>query len=71
MVLSSVTSAISLAARCEGLALDPVYAGKGMSGLIGLVRQGRFSAGEPVVWIHTGGAPGLFAYPETMARVSR
>ncbi len=63
-------AAIRLTARCEALALDPVYAGKGMAGLIGLARQGRFADGAPVVWIHTGGAPGLFAYPTTMARLS-
>jgi L-cysteate sulfo-lyase len=62
--------AIRLAARCEAVALDPVYAGKSMAGLIGLARQGRFRGGQPVVWIHTGGSPGMFAYPETMARVS-
>ncbi|MDE2580690.1 MAG: pyridoxal-phosphate dependent enzyme [Rhodospirillales bacterium] len=62
--------AIRLAARTEGFALDPVYAGKGMAGLIGLARQGRFPADDHVVWIHTGGVPGIFAYPETMARLS-
>ena len=60
-----------LAARLEGLALDPVYAGKGMAGLIGLARAGRFTGRRPVVWIHTGGVPGLFAYPEAMARAGR
>lgn len=59
--------AIALAARLEGLALDPVYSGKGMRGLIGLIRQGRFRSTDVVVWIHTGGAPGLFAYPRAMA----
>jgi len=62
--------AIRLAARYEALALDPVYTGKGMAGLIGLSRQCRFQDGRPVVWIHTGGSPGIFAYPTTMARVS-
>lgn len=67
---ASTEEAIRLAARLEGLALDPVYSGKGMAGLIGLARRGRFAAADPVVWIHTGGAPGIFAYPETMARLS-
>ncbi len=62
---------IRLAARLEGLALDPVYTGKAMAGLIGLARQGRFSDGKPVVWIYTGGAPGIFAYPAMMGRLSR
>lgn len=67
---ASTEEAIRLAARLEGLALDPVYSGKGMAGLIGLARQGRFRTGGPVVWIHTGGSPGIFAYPTTMARLA-
>jgi L-cysteate sulfo-lyase len=62
--------AIRLAGRLEGLALDPVYTGKAMAGLIGLAAAGRFSDGRPVVWIHTGGGPGLFAYAEWMAKVA-
>jgi L-cysteate sulfo-lyase len=65
---STTEQAIGLAARMEGLALDPVYSGKGMAGLIGLARQGRFQGRGPVVWIHTGGATAMFAYPTTMAR---
>jgi L-cysteate sulfo-lyase len=67
---ASTDEAIHLAARLEALALDPVYAGKGLAGLIGLARAGRFASGKPVVWIHTGGAPGLFAYPAAMARAA-
>jgi L-cysteate sulfo-lyase len=67
---ATTEEAIRLAARLEGLALDPVYSGKGMAGLIGLARDGRFADGGPVVWIHTGGSPGIFAYPQTMARAS-
>jgi L-cysteate sulfo-lyase len=67
---SATEEAIRLAARCEALTLDPVYTGKGMAGLIGLSRQGRFRDGGTVVWIHTGGLPGVFAYPTTMARLS-
>jgi L-cysteate sulfo-lyase len=62
--------AIGLAARLEAFALDPVYAGKGMAGLIGLARAGRFAPQDVVVWLHTGGAPGLFAYPAAMARAA-
>ncbi len=47
--------AIRLAARLEGLALDPVYTGKAMAGLIGLSRYGRFEDGRPVVWIRAAG----------------
>ncbi|SEF00837.1 D-cysteine desulfhydrase [Rhizobiales bacterium GAS188] len=54
--------AIELAARTEGLLLDPVYTGKCMAGLIADIRAGRWSGGGPVVFLHSGGTPGLFAY---------
>jgi len=54
--------AVSLVARLEGILLDPVYSGKGMAGLIDLVRKGRYKKGENVVFIHTGGSVGLFGY---------
>jgi D-cysteine desulfhydrase family pyridoxal phosphate-dependent enzyme len=56
--------ALRLAAQLEGLLLDPVYTGKAMAGLIGLARAGRFRRGDTVVFMHTGGLPGLFAYPD-------
>ena len=54
--------AVTLCARFEGLLLDPVYSGKAMAGLVHHVRAGRWSAGDDVVFIHTGGTPALFAY---------
>jgi len=60
--------AIELLARTEGILLDPVYTGKAMAGLIDLVRQGGFAGDETVVFLHTGGAPGLFAYSENFQR---
>ena len=54
--------AITLAAREEGLLLDPVYTGKSMAGLIGLVRSGSFTAEQTVLYLHTGGTPALFGY---------
>jgi 1-aminocyclopropane-1-carboxylate deaminase/D-cysteine desulfhydrase-like pyridoxal-dependent ACC family enzyme len=53
--------AIRLAARLEGLVLDPVYTGKAMAGLIAAVRDGRFTSRDVVLFWHTGGAPALFA----------
>ncbi len=67
---ATTEEAIRMAARSEALALDPVYSGKGMAGLIGLARQGRFRRDETVVWIYTGGSPGIFAYPTTMSRLA-
>lgn len=60
--------AIRLFAELEGILLDPVYSGKGAAGLIDLCRKGRFKAGERVVFLHTGGAVGLFAYKGALAR---
>jgi L-cysteate sulfo-lyase len=49
-------------ARLEGILLDPVYSGKGMAGLIDLVRQGHFKKGQNVVFLHTGGSVALYGY---------
>jgi L-cysteate sulfo-lyase len=57
-----VVEAIELAAKLEGLLLDPVYTGKAMSGLTGMIRKGQFKRGQNLVFMHTGGLPGLFAY---------
>ena len=53
--------AIRLLARTEAILLDPCYTGKAMAGLIHDVRTGAIPAGETVVFLHTGGAPALFA----------
>jgi D-cysteine desulfhydrase family pyridoxal phosphate-dependent enzyme len=53
--------AIALFARHEGLLLDPVYTGRAAAGLVDLIRRGEFSAGESVLFWHTGGTPALFA----------
>ena len=57
-------AAIKLVAQTEGFFLDPVYTGKAMAGLIDLIRKGRFTAKDTVVFIHTGGIPYLFVYPK-------
>lgn len=58
--------AIRLAGRLEALALDPVYSGKGLAGLLALIAEGRWSAGDDVIFLHTGGAPALFAYRDVL-----
>jgi L-cysteate sulfo-lyase len=58
----AMVEAVALTAKCEGILLDPVYSGKGMAGLIDLVRKGFFRRGDNVVFLHTGGATALFAY---------
>ena len=62
----SMREALSLAARFEGLVLDPVYTGKAFAGLIALARSGRFNNDQSLLFVHTGGVPGLFGYPESV-----
>jgi len=59
---AAMVEAVSLLARTEGILLDPVYSGKGMAGLIDLIRNGQFRRGETVVFVHTGGSAALFGY---------
>lgn len=54
-------AAIALMAAQEGLFLDPVYTGKAFAGLLALAREGAFAPEEKVLFLHTGGAGGLFA----------
>lgn len=61
--LSATTrSAVELAARTEGLVLDPTYSGRAMAGLVAAVRSGLVARGERTVFLHTGGLPGLFGH---------
>lgn len=61
----AMVAAVELVARLEGILLDPVYTGKAMAGLIGLIRQDFFMKGANVLFVHTGGSPALYAYAET------
>ncbi len=54
--------AVRMLAQEEGILLDPVYSGKAMAGMIDLIRKGVLTKGERVVFLHTGGAVGLFGY---------
>lgn len=54
--------AIELLARTEGVLLDPVYTAKAFGHLVGRIRRGELDAAGDVVFVHTGGSPGLFAY---------
>jgi D-cysteine desulfhydrase len=53
--------ALTMAARHEGVVLDPVYTAKAMAGMIERIRRGGFSAAQTVLFWHTGGQAGLFA----------
>ena len=54
-------AAVSLMAQKEGLFLDPVYTGKAFAGLVAMAKEGAFTSADNVLFVHTGGAGGLFA----------
>ena len=64
----TMIEAVRLLGRTEGVLLDPVYTGKAMAGLIGQVREGRWTAGQNVLFVHTGGSPALYAYRSVLAQ---
>ncbi len=63
-----MVEAVQLLARTEGILLDPVYTGKVMAGLIGMVRKGKFKKEDNILFLHTGGSPALYAYEETVLK---
>ncbi len=56
-----MVAAVRMLAEHEAVLLDPVYSGKAFAGLIALVKAGRWTADQNVVFVHTGGSVGLFA----------
>ncbi|MCM2430593.1 pyridoxal-phosphate dependent enzyme [Streptomyces sp. RKAG337] len=65
-----VMDALLLAARTEGMVLDPIYTGRAMAGLIAAVREGDIVPGHRTVFLHSGGLPGLYGHPQTLARAA-
>jgi D-cysteine desulfhydrase len=63
---AGMVEAVQMLARVEGILMDPVYAGKAMAGLIDRVRTKRYGRGESVLFLHTGGAPALYAYQSAL-----
>ncbi|WP_020663002.1 D-cysteine desulfhydrase family protein [Amycolatopsis benzoatilytica] len=69
---SGTWAALRLFGETEGVVLDPVYTGKAAAALVEWAAAGRYSRDETVVFVHTGGLPGLFGYaPEFMAAVRK
>lgn len=60
----STLEAIRLAASLEAIILDPVYSGKALAGLIGMIKEGQFTKEDTVIFVHTGGMPAVFAYAD-------
>ncbi len=61
----SMNEAVLMLARTEGLLFDPVYSGKGLAGMIDLIRNGTLGSGN-IVFLHTGGSAALFAYADQL-----
>jgi D-cysteine desulfhydrase family pyridoxal phosphate-dependent enzyme len=59
-------SALKRLARTEGILLDPVYTAKAFAGMLGEIKQGHLGQKDPVIFLHTGGLPALFAFPGEM-----
>jgi len=64
---AAMNEAVLMLARYEGLLFDPVYSGKALAGMIDYVQQGRFTKGQKIAFLHTGGSAGLFAYSDALA----
>lgn len=53
-------NAIMYLASKEGIFTDPCYTGKSFNALLGLAKQGKLKPNSNVLYIHTGGVPGLW-----------
>lgn len=67
----SVADALTLAARAEGIILDPIYTGRAMAGLIAAADSGVLRPGRRTVFLHSGGLPGFFGHAATVAWAQR
>jgi L-cysteate sulfo-lyase len=56
-------AALKRLVRSDGIFLDPVYTAKAFAGLLGEMDRGRLGEKDPVIFLHTGGLPALFAFP--------
>ncbi|TGU99759.1 pyridoxal-phosphate dependent enzyme [Mesorhizobium sp. M00.F.Ca.ET.151.01.1.1] len=59
---AAAQEAADLLARTEGILVDPVYSGKGFSGLVSDIKAGVLRKSDRVVFLHTGGLPAIFSY---------
>jgi D-cysteine desulfhydrase family pyridoxal phosphate-dependent enzyme len=64
-------AALSHLARTEGILLDPVYTAKAFAGMLDLAQQGELGEDEPLIFLHTGGVPALFAFSYDLTKPRR
>ncbi len=67
---SGMIDAVELLARSEGLLIDPVYGGKALAGLLSDIENGAIAPKSNVLFIMTGGSPGLYAYADVLTSKS-
>ena len=65
-----VAAGLDLAARTEGIVLDPIYTGRAMAALISAARAGEIRPGTKTIFVHTGGLPGLFGHADAVAHAT-
>lgn len=58
----STMNAIRKLASLEGIILDPIYTGKAFAGMLDMIARDEIAKDEPIIFLHTGGLPGLFAF---------
>ena len=58
----STMQAIRKLASLEGIILDPIYTGKAFAGMLDMIARDEIAKDEPIIFLHTGGLPGLFAF---------
>ncbi len=63
-------AAIRTLAQAEGIFLDPVYTGKAFAGMLDRIKRGELGRDEPVIFLHTGGTPALFAFSQETSRTA-
>lgn len=66
-VTTAGLDAIRRFAQTEAIVLDPVYSAKAAAALIADVESGELGTDDVVVFWHTGGLPGVFAYAPAIA----
>lgn len=62
--------ALKLVAKTESVILDPIYTGKAMAGLIGEISRGNITKDETIIFLHTGGLPGVFIFGDDITKDS-
>ena len=61
LATAGALAAVATVARYESILLDPIYTGRAMDRLIGLIADGQqFKRDENILFLHTGGSVGLF-----------